>query len=80
MIAPARNWGVCGYWWPDDERLLFSLGAFCDDTPSNGQSTGDDDNWAFARMMFNYTSGMPDKVGFDPTAAHIFGIRTATFW
>lgn len=54
-LSPARNWGVCGYWWPDDERVLFSLGAFRDATESNGQSLGDGDNWAYTVRL----SGLP---------------------
>ncbi len=27
-----------------------------------------------------YTAGMPVKVGFEPTIAHLFGVRTALFW
>ena len=40
-------------------------------------------NWylnSYTRMMFNYTAGMPDKVGFGPTVAHLLGVRTAIFW
>lgn len=55
VLSPARNWGVCGFWWPDSERVLFSLGVFRDGTPSNGQSTGDGDNWAYTARL----SGLP---------------------
>jgi phosphate-selective porin OprO/OprP len=55
VLAPARNWGVCGYWWPDDERVLFSLGVFRDGTPSTGQSLGDGDNWAYTTRL----TGLP---------------------
>lgn len=55
VISPARNWGVCGYWWPDDERMLFSLGAFREGTASSGQSTGDGDNWAYTARL----TGLP---------------------
>lgn len=55
VLSPARNWGVCGYWWPDNERVLFSLGVFRDDTSSNGQSLGDGDNWAYTTRL----SGLP---------------------
>jgi len=55
VLSPVRNWGVCGYWWPEDERMLFSLGAFRDGTGSNGQSTGDGDNWAYTTRL----TGLP---------------------
>jgi phosphate-selective porin OprO/OprP len=51
MLAVARNWGVCGYWWPDDQRVLFSLGVFRDGTPNTGQSIGDGDNWAYTTRL-----------------------------
>lgn len=54
-LTPARNWGICGYWWLDDERILFSLGAFRDGTPSSGQSVGDGDNWAYTARL----TGLP---------------------
>lgn len=47
VLAPARNWGVCAYWWPDDQRMLFSTGVFRDGTPGSGQSLGDGNNWAY---------------------------------
>lgn len=59
-LAPARNWGVCGLWWPDDERLLFSFGVFRDATPSNGQSLGDDDNWAYTARLTGLPVYEPD--------------------
>jgi phosphate-selective porin OprO/OprP len=40
-------------------------------------------NWylnSYTRIMFNYTVDIPDKVGFGPTVAHLFGIRTAIYW
>jgi phosphate-selective porin OprO/OprP len=55
VLAPARNWGVCGYCWPDDERVLFSLGVFRDGTLSSGQSIGDGDNWAYTARL----TGLP---------------------
>jgi phosphate-selective porin OprO and OprP len=54
-LSPARNWGVCGFWWPDDERLLFTAGAFRDGTGSNGQSVGDGNNWAYTARL----TGLP---------------------
>jgi|GEM_PF-832755 len=64
VISPARNWGVCGFWWPDHERLLFSLGAFRDGTPSNGQSVGDDDNWAYTTRLTGLPVYEPDGEDF----------------
>jgi phosphate-selective porin OprO/OprP len=55
VLSPARNWGVCGYWWPENERVLFSLGAFRDGTPNSGQSFGDGDNWAYTARL----TGLP---------------------
>ncbi len=51
VLSPARNWGVCGFWWRDDERVLFTAGVFRDGTPSNGQSMGDGDNWAYTARL-----------------------------
>lgn len=59
-IAPARNWGVCGYWWPDDERVLFSVGAFRDGTPSTGQSVGDGSSWAYTARLTGLPIYEPD--------------------
>lgn len=64
VISPARNWGVCGFWWPADERLLFSLGAFRDGTPGTGQSTGDDDNWAYTARLTGLPINEPDGPDF----------------
>ncbi|MBX7166185.1 MAG: hypothetical protein K1X74_07535 [Pirellulales bacterium] len=64
VLSPARNWGVCGYWWPETERLLFSLGAFRDGTPSNGQSTGDDDSWAYTTRLTGLPYYDPDEDNF----------------
>ncbi len=60
VLSPARNWGVCGFWWPDDERVLFSLGAFRDGTPSDGQSIGDGDNWAYTTRLTGLPVYEPD--------------------
>lgn len=60
VISPARNWGVCGFWWPEHERVLFSLGAFRDGTPGSGQSTGDDDNWAYTTRLTGLPIYEPD--------------------
>jgi phosphate-selective porin OprO/OprP len=71
VLAPARNWGVCGFWWPDDERVLFSLGVFRDATPSNGQSFGDGDNWAYTTRL----TGLPvyESNGEDFRLVHLGG-------
>jgi phosphate-selective porin OprO/OprP len=45
-LDPTYNWGVAGYWWPDNERMTAVLGLFRDGTNSGGQSMGDDDAWA----------------------------------
>jgi phosphate-selective porin OprO/OprP len=71
VIAPARNWGVCGYWWPDDERVLFSLGAFRHGTPSTGQSIGDGDNWAYTTRLTGLPIYQPD--GDDFRLVHLGG-------
>ena len=41
VLDPTRNWGVCGYWQPDDQRGLFAAGLFRSGTGSDGQSLGD---------------------------------------
>jgi phosphate-selective porin OprO/OprP len=60
VLAPARNWGVAGFWWPENERLLFSLGLFRDGTGSNGQSFGDGDNWAYTTRLTGLPLYEPD--------------------
>lgn len=60
VLSPTRNWGVCAFWWPDDERLLFSLGVFRDGTGSNGQSTGDGGNWAYTARLTGLPVYTPD--------------------
>ncbi len=60
VLSPARNWGACAFWWPDDERLLFSLGVFRDGTGSNGQSIGDGDNWAYTARLTGLPVYQPD--------------------
>jgi phosphate-selective porin OprO/OprP len=59
VLSPARNWGVCAYWWPDGERVLLSLGVFRDGT-SNGQSLGDGDNWAYTARLTGLPVYAPD--------------------
>ena len=60
VLSPTRNWGLCGYWWPDDERVLFSLGVFRDGTPSSGQSLGDGGNWAYTTRLTGLPVYEPD--------------------
>ncbi len=60
VLSPVRNWGVCGYWWPEDQRTLFSLGVFRDGTESSGQSTGDGDNWAVTTRLTGLPVYEPD--------------------
>lgn len=71
VLAPARNWGVCGYWWPDSERMLLSVGAFRDGTTSNGQSLGNGGNWAFTTRL----TGLPidEQAGNDVRLVHVGG-------
>ncbi len=64
VISPARNTGVCGFWWSEDERILFTLGSFRDGTDSNGQSTGDGDNWAFTTRLTGLPVYEPDETDF----------------
>jgi phosphate-selective porin OprO and OprP len=64
VISPARNTGVCGFWWSEDERILFTLGAFRDGTDSNGQSTGDGDNWAYTARLTGLPVYEPDETDF----------------
>lgn len=60
VLSPARNWGVCGYWWPDNERILYSIGAFRDGTNSAGQSVGDGGNWAATTRLTGLPVYEPD--------------------
>lgn len=71
VLSPARNWGVCGFWWPDDERVLFTLGAFRDGTGSNGQSVGNGNNWAFTARL----TALPvdETVGDEVRLVHVGG-------
>jgi phosphate-selective porin OprO and OprP len=71
VLGPARNWGVCGFWWADDERALFTLGAFRDGTGSNGQSTGNGNNWAFTARL----TGLPvdETAGDEVRLVHVGG-------
>ena len=60
VLSPARNWGVCGFWWPEDERLLYSLGIFRDGTDNGGQSIGDGGNWAYTTRLTGLPIYEPD--------------------
>lgn len=60
VISPVRNWGVCGYWWADDKRVLFTTGAFRDGTGSTGQSLGNDGNWASTTRLTGLPVYEPD--------------------
>lgn len=71
VLSPARNWGVCGYWWPDDERVLFTLGAFRDGTSSAGQSSGDDSSWAYTARLTGLPIYEDTEAGFE--LAHVGG-------
>lgn len=64
VISPVRNWGVCAYWWPDDERLLYSFGVFRDGTTNSGQSLGDDDNWAYTTRLTGLPIYEPNEAEF----------------
>lgn len=54
-LDPARSWGVCGYWWPDDERTVFAVGAFKDGTSLSGNTVSDDRAWAYTARL----TGLP---------------------
>ena len=57
---PARNWGVAGFWWPESERVLYSLSAFRNGTSSGGQSIGDQGTWAAATRHTGLPVYAPD--------------------
>jgi phosphate-selective porin OprO/OprP len=63
-LDPARNWGVCGYWWTDDERLLFAFGTFRDGTALNGNSVGDQNAWAYTGRLTGLPLYEPDGIEF----------------
>lgn len=63
-LDPTRNWGVCGYWWPDDERMTAALGVFRDGTNNGGQSQGDDDAWALTGRITSLPVYVPDDDNF----------------
>lgn len=64
VLSPTRNWGVCGYWWPEDEMWLFTLGFFRDGTQSSGQSLGDDEAWAATARLTGLLIYEPDAEDF----------------
>lgn len=63
-LDPARDWGVCGFWWPDSERSLFALGVFRDGTNNAGQSSGDQDSWAYTGRLTGLPIYQPDACDF----------------
>ncbi|MBP3960176.1 hypothetical protein J8F10_33535 [Gemmata sp. G18] len=54
-LDPARDWGVAGRWWTENERATFALGAFRVGTNNGGFSGGDDGNWAVTTRL----TGLP---------------------
>lgn len=54
-LDPTRNWGIAGYWWPEDERVTFAVGAFRDGTNSGGFSGGDENTWSVTTRL----TGLP---------------------
>lgn len=64
VINPARSWGVCGYWQPEDDMWLFTLGVFRDGTQSSGQSIGDEENWAYTGRLTGLLIYEPDPEDF----------------
>lgn len=60
LLDPARNWGVCGFWRPDDERAFFALGAFRTSTDNGGQSVGDRGDWAVTTRLTGLPVYEPD--------------------
>ncbi len=64
VISPVRNWGICGFWWTEDKRLLFTTGAFRDGTASTGQSFGNDGNWASTTRLTGLPLYNPDADDF----------------
>jgi phosphate-selective porin OprO/OprP len=55
VFDPARDWGVAGSWWPQNERATFAIGAFRVGTTSGGFSSGDGGNWAVTTRL----TGLP---------------------
>ena len=54
-LDPARNWGAAGYWWPENERMTYAIGAFRTGTDSGGFSGGNNGNWAVTTRI----TGLP---------------------
>jgi len=63
-LDPARNWGTCGYWWTDNERLLFAIGVFRDGTGISGNSVGDENAWAYTTRITGLPLYEPDESDF----------------
>lgn len=63
-LDPTRNWGLAGYWWPENERMLGAMGLFRTDTNSGGQSTGDEPNWALTGRLTGLPIYEPDDSAF----------------
>ncbi|VTR91230.1 Phosphate-selective porin O and P OS=Pirellula staleyi (strain ATCC 27377 / DSM 6068 / ICPB 4128) GN=Psta_4368 PE=4 SV=1: Porin_O_P [Gemmata massiliana] len=54
-LDPARDWGIAGRWWSENERATFALGAFRVGTSNGGFSSGDGGNWAVTTRL----TGLP---------------------
>ena len=63
-LDPARNWGVCGYWWPDSERYTVSAGVFRNGTNQTGNSIGDQDAWAYTGRVTGLPVYEPEDAAF----------------
>lgn len=55
QLDPTRNWGVAGYWWPENERMTFAIGAFRTGTDNSGLSISDAPNWSVTSRV----TGLP---------------------
>ncbi|MFO0809682.1 MAG: porin [Gemmataceae bacterium] len=63
-LDPARNWGVAGYWWPENERTEFALGVYRNGTTNGGQSLGDEDTWSYTARLTGLPIYNPDDCAF----------------
>ncbi len=50
QLDPTREWGVAGYWWPENERGTFAIGAFRTGT-NNGGFSGEGGHWAVTTRL-----------------------------